>query len=74
MTINQDADLWLAKFSNGERLTHELKANRHAWVHVAEGSVELNGKLLEAGDGVAVSKESKALTLPGKARRSVVRP
>ncbi len=55
--INQDADLWLAKFSGGEKVTHELKPERHAWVHVAEGDVELNGRKLSAGDGVAVSQE-----------------
>jgi quercetin 2,3-dioxygenase len=71
MRINQDADLWLAKFGGSEALTHELKPNRHAWVHVAEGSVELNGKLLEAGDGVAVSKESK-LDFAGKGKAQVL--
>jgi redox-sensitive bicupin YhaK (pirin superfamily) len=57
--INQDADLWLAKFGANEKLTHELKPGRHAWVHVAEGAVQLNGKPLAAGDGVAISDESK---------------
>ncbi len=55
--IHQDADLWLAKFSGSETLTHVLKPNRHAWVHVAEGSVKLNGQKLSAGDGVALSQE-----------------
>ena len=69
LPINQDTDLRLAKFSNSEALTHELRPNRHAWVQVAEGSVELNGKLLTAGDGVAVSEESKLeLAGPGKAQ------
>jgi quercetin 2,3-dioxygenase len=67
--INQDADLWLAKFSGGETVVHELKTGRHAWVQVAEGGVKLNGTLLGAGDGVAVSKESKLeLTGAGKAQ------
>jgi redox-sensitive bicupin YhaK (pirin superfamily) len=67
--INQDADLWLAKFGDSEALTHELRPNRHAWVHVAEGNVRLNGKPLSAGDGVAVSQESKLeLTGDGKAQ------
>jgi len=69
--INQDADLWLAKFKNNETVTHKLKPKRHAWVHVAEGNVELNGKLLAAGDGVAVSDESK-LELAGKGNAQVL--
>ncbi len=69
--INQDTDLWLAKFSTDEALTHELRPNRHAWIHVAEGNVELNGKLLAAGDGVAVSQESN-LALAGRGKAQVL--
>jgi hypothetical protein len=57
--INADADLWLVRFSNHERVAHELKPGRHAWVQVAEGSLELNGQRLSAGDGVAISHEAK---------------
>jgi len=57
--INQDADLWLARFSDGEALTHELRPGRHAWVHVAEGRLELNGQTFSAGDGAAISEEPK---------------
>ena len=71
LRINQDADLWLARFNNGETVTHELKPKRHAWVHVAEGKVELNGKPLAAGDGVAVSDEPK-LELAGKGKAQVL--
>jgi len=58
IAIHQDADLWLAKLDVGNRATHKLADNRHAWVHVAEGEVALNGKTLGAGDGAAVSKET----------------
>jgi len=71
LRINQDNDLWLARFSNGEALTHELRPGRHAWIHVAEGSVELNGQQLAAGDGVAVSQESK-LELAGQGKAQVL--
>ncbi len=71
LRINQDADLWLARFSNDEALTHELRPDRHAWLHVAEGNVELNGNRLTAGDGVAVSRESK-LALAGKGKAQVL--
>jgi redox-sensitive bicupin YhaK (pirin superfamily) len=71
LRINQDTDLWLAKFSGSETLTHELKPSRHAWVQVAEGSVELNGQKLSAGDGAAISKESK-LQLVGSGQAQVL--
>ena len=71
LRINQDADLWLAKFSDSEALTYELKPERHAWVHVAEGSVELNGRKLSAGDGAAISEETK-LRLAGSGKAQVL--
>jgi redox-sensitive bicupin YhaK (pirin superfamily) len=69
--INQDADLWLAKFQGGENVRHELRPNRHAWIHVAEGKVELNGQTLAAGDSAALSDESK-VELVGKGEAQVL--
>jgi len=59
IAINQDADLFLARLQSGESIAHSLRADRHAWVHVAEGSVELNGETLSAGDAAAVSAQSE---------------
>jgi len=53
IAINQDADLWLAKLGTGNRVTHTLGANRHAWLHVAEGEVTVNGEKLSGGDAIA---------------------
>jgi hypothetical protein len=58
IAIHQDADLWLAKLGAGDVATHSLAPGRHAWVHVAEGDVSLNGHALTAGDGAAVSDEA----------------
>ncbi len=59
IAINQDADLFLAKLNSGDSVEHALRLNRQAWVHVAEGEVELNGKKLNAGDAAAVSEENE---------------
>lgn len=56
--IHQDADLYLARLSPGETVTHRLAPQRHAWVHVAEGELVLNGQSLRAGDGAALSEEN----------------
>ena len=64
ITIHQDADLWLAKLDAGESVKHVLAPGRHAWVHVAEGEVTLNGQPLTGGDAAAISDES-ALSLRG---------
>ncbi len=59
IAINQDADLFLTKLNAGDRVEHKLSAVRHAWVHVAEGEVKLNGQVLNAGDAAAVSEEER---------------
>ena len=56
IAIHQDADLWLAKLEPGQTVRHPLKAGRHAWVHVAEGEVSLNGQTLSGGDAVGFSE------------------
>jgi redox-sensitive bicupin YhaK (pirin superfamily) len=38
----------------GEAAHHDLKPGRGAWIHVARGSVSLNGTKLQAGDGAAL--------------------
>jgi redox-sensitive bicupin YhaK (pirin superfamily) len=55
IAIHQDADLWLAKLEAGQVVSHSLAADRHAWIHVAEGEVKINDKTLAGGDAVAVS-------------------
>ncbi len=57
IAIHQDADLWLAKLDAGQKVTHKLAAGRHAWVHVAEGELSLNGKILSGGDAAIVDAE-----------------
>jgi redox-sensitive bicupin YhaK (pirin superfamily) len=64
MKINQDAELSLARLNAGQTATYALRPGRHAWVHVAEGEVTLNGETLRAGDAVALSDES-AVQLTG---------
>lgn len=62
IAIHQDADLWLAKLDSGNRVTHKPAPDRHAWLHVAEGEVSLNGNTLGAGDAAALSGEDIDLT------------
>lgn len=54
VTVHQDVSLFAGLFGQGEEARYELPAGRNAWVHVARGSVELNGTLLEAGDAAAI--------------------
>jgi hypothetical protein len=65
IAIHQDSDLYLARLDAGQSVTHPLGSGRHAWLHVAEGEVTLNGQKLSGGDAAAVSDES-ALNLRGE--------
>ena len=62
--INQDAKLYVSLLKPGEEVAHDLASERHAWLQVARGAVELNGKKLTQGDGAAISDE-KQLTIKG---------
>jgi len=63
--VQQDVDVWMTLLGNGERRELSLAQSRHAWVHVARGSVSLNGTSLREGDGAGVSNEA-ALRLAGE--------
>jgi quercetin 2,3-dioxygenase len=60
--INQDAKLYVSLLQAGDQITHELDRNRHGWLQIARGAIELNGKRLAQGDGAAISDE-KTLTI-----------
>ena len=62
--INQDAKLYVTLLKPGEEVTHEFAVQRHGWLQVARGAVELNGKKLNQGDGAAITDETK-LTIKG---------
>jgi hypothetical protein len=59
LQVHQDVDLWLAFIGAGERRELRLRPSRHAWIHVARGSVSVNGTVLGEGAGGAVSGEDR---------------
>ena len=58
IAIHQDANLSFAKLDDGQQVEYPLAPERHAWIHVAEGEVELNGVKLTGGDAVGMSDEN----------------
>lgn len=56
--INQDVAVYSSILKNGEEVSHQLAENRHAWVQVVKGSLELNGETLKASDGASISNET----------------
>src|SRR5213593_4032439 len=59
VTIHQDAKLYVSLLLPREQVEHKLSNGRYGWLQVAKGTVELNGKPLQQGDGAAISEEPK---------------
>ncbi len=72
LTIGQDARLYAALVDGDEVVTHTLPAKRSAWLHVARGSVELNGHHLGPGDGAAIQDEQQLTLKNGDAAELVL--
>ena len=64
VTIHQDARVYASLLEAGSEVSHALEENRHAWVQVARGAIEINGQRLSQGDGAALSNE-RLLTIKG---------
>jgi redox-sensitive bicupin YhaK (pirin superfamily) len=56
--VHQDALVYDGLLSNRQNVSYELSANRHAWIHVVKGEIDVNGAVLQAGDAAAVSDET----------------
>jgi quercetin 2,3-dioxygenase len=59
LKVHQDLRLYSTVLGQGEKTDYTLAPGRHAWLQVARGAGTLNGVALKAGDGVAVSEESR---------------
>ncbi len=61
LTIGQDARLYAALLARNDQVQHDLPPDRCAWLHVARGSVSLNGEALSPGDGAAIGPGTQLL-------------
>ncbi len=59
VTIHADAVVHAGLFGAGESADLALGAGRHSWVQVARGTVRVNGEVLSAGDGAALTGEAQ---------------
>jgi len=57
--INQDADLYLGKLAAGDTLGHLFAPQRHGWLQLISGEIEVNGETLHPGDAARISDEGK---------------
>lgn len=57
ITVHQDVKFYASILKKDEEVSHELDENRHAWIQVVKGSLEVNGEFLNTSDGAAISDE-----------------
>lgn len=56
--INQNAELYVAYMTAGEKLNYRMRKTRRAWLQLIKGEVSINGIALSAGDGLAITAET----------------
>jgi redox-sensitive bicupin YhaK (pirin superfamily) len=59
VSIHQDARVYAALLDGAEALTYAVPEGHRAYVHVARGSVQVNGQQLDAGDGAKIAAEAQ---------------
>ena len=63
--VHQDARIYAGFFSDGESATLNLNEGRYAYVHIARGSIKINGLVLSEGDGLRVREEHSLFLIDG---------
>ncbi|MFC4763127.1 pirin family protein [Dyella koreensis] len=64
LRMNQDGYLYASILDGADKLTHALASGRLGYVHVARGSLIVNGTPLKTGDALKIENES-GITLEG---------
>jgi len=54
VTLHQDARLYIANLTPGQKVTHAVARGRGVWLQVARGIIGLNGTEMRESDGAAV--------------------
>ncbi len=72
VTIHTDAKLYAGLFNDDESATLAIDPQRKAYVHLALGTLEVNGHHLEAGDALMLENEHEITIANGKAAEVLV--
>ncbi len=66
LQVRQDARVYAGLFNGDESATLDVASERHLYIHVARGSVEVNGQRLHEGDGARARDERQIQLRQGK--------
>ncbi|MCG6939287.1 MAG: pirin family protein [Gammaproteobacteria bacterium] len=59
VSANTDAMMYATLLDAGQTVSHEIQAGRVSYLHVAKGSVHINGNSLHSGDAACIADEPK---------------
>jgi quercetin 2,3-dioxygenase len=66
LSVYQDARVYAGLFDGGERQSLALGPGRYGYVHVARGSLEVNGQRLDEGDGARLRDPGEIVLSGGR--------
>lgn len=66
LTVHQDLALYCGLLEQGQTLHYSIEPDRHVWVQIVKGSIDINGTALHAGDGCAISDEKELAITAGR--------
>jgi quercetin 2,3-dioxygenase len=53
VTIHQDVDLYVGLLAGDDKISYQVRLDRSIWLHVAQGEITIDDRLLTAGDAIA---------------------
>ena len=59
--VHQDVSLYRTQLTEGASVEHSIEPGRQIWIQIIEGRVEVNGRLLTEGDGVAIEEPGEVV-------------
>lgn len=57
--INQDAKIFMSDLEKGKEITYNINVNRGLYIHVIDGSLNVNSVSLLSGDAVKITQENQ---------------
>lgn len=66
LRMNQDAFFYASLLDGDEQADYQLNAGRRAYIHVARGSLKVNGTELKAGDALKIEQETRVTLDQGR--------
>lgn len=65
LKIHQDVKLYSSFLEKDKSIEYVVPKHRYAWIQVANGSIEIDGKALMKGDGVSISFSDEKIQMKG---------